>query len=150
MRTTHLLRVMLFTLLAVSIQAPLQAEQSKSFGDYVIHYNAFNTEMLQPEVAKQYGIKRSKNRVMYNITVLKKDDGPMGKPVEAEVSGHASNLNDQMKQLRPRKVVEGNAIYYIGDLPVTNQETLDFEFEVKPEGAKSPYHISFRRQFFTN
>ncbi len=150
MRTIHLLRIMLPTLLAVLINTPLQAEQSKTFGDYVIHYNAFNTEMLQPEIARQYGIKRSKNRIMYNITVLKKDGGPMGKPVTAEVTGHASNLNDQMKELRPRKIVEGNAIYYIGDLSVTNQETLDFEFEVKPDGEKSPYHISFRQQFFTN
>ena len=126
------------------------AEQSKTFGDYVVHYNAFTTEIIQPAVAKQYGIKRSKNRAMYNITVLKKVMGTPGTPVEATVTGHASNLNRQMKMLNPRKIIEGNAIYYIGDLPVTDKETLDFEFKVTPEGNTTPFEVSFRQQFFTN
>lgn len=126
------------------------AEQSKTFGDFVIHYNAFTTEMLTPAVAKQYGIKRSKNRAMYNITVLKKVMGTTGKPVEAKVTGHASNLSRQMKTLNPRKVTEGPAIYYIGDLTVTDKETLKFVFKVTPSGKTTPFDLTFTKQFFTN
>ena len=138
--------IILFT----SLAAPtVWAEQSKTFGDYVVHYNAFNTDMLQPAIARQYGIKRSKNRIMFNITVLKKVAGTTGQPVQAKVIGHASNLNEQLRSLKPRKVVEGKAIYYIGDLPVTDKETLKFDFQITPNGKQQPYHLSFRQQFFT-
>jgi len=130
--------------------ATAMAEQSQTFGDYVVHYNAFTTEIITPAVAKQYGIKRSKNRAMYNITVLKKVMGTTGKPTEAKVTGHAFNLNRQMKTLNPRKVTEGTAIYYIGDLAVTDKETLEFSFQITPADKTSPFEISFRQQFFTN
>ncbi len=141
--------IIIFSLLGGFLGTAVWAEQSKTFGDYVVHYNAFNTELLQPEIARRYGIKRSKNRVMYNITILKKVLQTTGQPVTAKVTGHASNLNDQFKQLHPRKIVEGSAIYYIGDLRVTNKETLDFEFQITPEGEKKPFHLKFRQQFFT-
>jgi len=143
------LRIALIMLLSSLVTPVIWAEQSKTFGDYVVHYNAFSTDMLQPAIARQYGITRSKNRAMFNITVLKKVAGSTGEPVAAKVTGHAANLNDQLKQLEPRKVVEGKAIYYIGDLPVTHRETLTFDFKITPNGQEKPYHLSFRQQFFT-
>jgi len=150
LQTRRLFHMFTIGLATSLIAVTAWAEQSQTFGDYVVHYNAFTTEIIQPAVAKQYGIKRSKNRAMYNITVLKKVMGTTGQPVEATVTGHASNLNRQMKMLNPRKVTEGNAIYYIGDLTVTDKETLNFEFKVTPEGKTTPFEVSFRQQFFTN
>lgn len=150
LQAVRLIHVVTLGLLFNLACTPVWADQSKTFGEYVVHYNAFTTEILQPAVAKQYGIKRSKNRAMFNITVLKKVMGTTGKPVEATVTGHASNLNQQMKMLNPRKITEGMAIYYIGDLPVTDKETLDFEFKVTPEGKTTPFEVKFRQQFFTN
>ena len=43
---------------------PARAEQSATFGDYTVHYVAFTTDILTPEVAKSYKIQRSKNRVL--------------------------------------------------------------------------------------
>ena len=37
------------------------AETSQSFGDFTVHYNAFNSDVLQPSMAEAYGIVRSKN-----------------------------------------------------------------------------------------
>ena len=48
------------------------AENSKEFGDYVIHYNAFRSDTISPEIAKQYGLARANNRVLINIAILKK------------------------------------------------------------------------------
>ena len=48
------------------------AESSSSVGDYIVHYNAVSTEALPPAVARAYGITRSKNRGLLNISVLKK------------------------------------------------------------------------------
>jgi len=30
------------------------AQQSRDVGNYVIHYNALNTDLISPQVAKQY------------------------------------------------------------------------------------------------
>ncbi len=131
------------------ISASLWAEQSKTFSDYVVYYNAFSTDMLQPSVAKQYGIKRSKNRAMFNISVQKKIMGTAGQPVAADITGKAINLNAQTKTLEPRKIVEGTAIYYIGEFPVTHREVLDFDFNITPEGEQNLFNLKFRQQFFT-
>ena len=38
------------------LSLPASAERSVSFGDYTIHYNALPTEVLEPSVARAYGI----------------------------------------------------------------------------------------------
>ena len=48
------------------------AENSMEFGDYVAHYNAFRSDTISPEIAKQYGLERASNRALINIAVLKK------------------------------------------------------------------------------
>lgn len=131
------------------VSTPLWAEQSKTFSDYVVHYNAFSTDMLQPAIAKQYGIKRSKNRALFNISVQKKIMGTTGQPVVADITGHATNLSGQTKALQPRKIVEDTAIYYIGEVSISHREVLDFDFNITPAGEKNPFHLKFRQQFFT-
>ena len=88
-------------------------ENSKEFGDYVIHYNAFRSDTISPEVAKQYGLTRANNRVLINIAVLKKVMNTTGKPTSSKVSGHASNLTGQLKNLEFKEITEGTAIYYV-------------------------------------
>jgi len=143
------LLVIMLSLVFSLVTTPLWAEQSKTFSDYVVYYNAFSTDMLQPAIAKQYGIKRSKNRAMFNISVQKKIMGTTGQPVVAEITGHATNLNAQTKTLQPRKIVEDTAIYYIGEFSVTHREVLDFDFSITPAGEKNPFRLKFRQQFFT-
>ena len=127
------------------------AEQSRNFGDYTIHYSAFTTDQLTPEVAKQYQIPRSKNRVMVNISVLKKKENNMlGTPVRAKITGEAKNLSEQLRELQIREVLEENAIYYIGETQVNNEETLRYTFQITPEGEAVPYQLSFQEQFYTN
>jgi len=123
---------------------------SRTVGDYVVYYNAFTTDTLAPQVAKQYGIKRSRNRGMFNIAIQKKVMGMPGKPVKAKVTGRAVNLNNQVKNLEPREILDGTAIYYIGEFPVAHRETLNFEFRIQPEGEPEPFTITFRKTFYTN
>jgi len=141
--------IILFLTVAI-IPAVTFAEQSKTFGDYTIHYSAFTTDTLSPEVAKQYQIPRSKNRAMVNISVLKNEQGLLGKPVRAKVEGAAKNLSEQLRTLQIREVVAEDAVYYIAESPVTNQETLRYDFQITPEGEPTTYQISFQEQFYTN
>ena len=83
------------------------AESSKEFGDYVVHYNAFRSDTISPEVAKQYGLARANNRVLINIAVLKKVMNTTGKPTASKVTGYASNLTGQLKQLEFKEITEG-------------------------------------------
>lgn len=145
------MRVWLFLAGFSFLMLPLsmQAEQVKDFDQYSIHYSAFTTDNLVPEVAKKYGIKRSKKRALLNVSVLKKmDDGP-SKPSTALLKVTATNLSQQLRQLEPREIADGGAIYYIAETPVDNAETLKYVIEVTPSGEETTYTFDFKSQFFT-
>ena len=116
-------------------------------GDHVVHFSAQSTDQLPPEVARAYNIVRSKNRAMLNVSVLREADN---KPVAADVSVKTVNLTGQLKNVTMRKIEEGDAIYYIGETPVANQETLIFDITVRPEGVEVASDVRFKRQFYTD
>jgi len=125
------------------------AENSKDFGQYVLHYNAMATDFLPPEVARQYRITRSRNRGMINITVLKKILGSPGQPVHAWVEVTAHNLAGQSRRISTREIRDGNAIYYIGEFGVANEETLKFSVLARPQGSQESVEVSFSQDFYT-
>ena len=122
----------------------------ETFGDHVVHFNAQSTTMLTPEVARAFGIRRGEKRAMLNISVLRQADPPPGTPVSAEVAVQASNLLGQQKGVKVRELREGEAIYYIGELGIANEEIVSFTVSVRPEGVDQPYEFKFRQQFYTN
>jgi len=142
-----LLPFLLGTLLALTGTA--NAENSQDFGDYVVHFNALNTNYLPPSVTREYGLKRSKNRGMINVAVLRKVMGTVGKPVEAEITASATNLAGQKRDIALREVREETAIYYIGDFPISHEETLRFTLHVKPVDKSDAHEVKFTHQFFT-
>jgi hypothetical protein len=127
-------------------QAQPAGASSSEIGDHVVHFSAQLTDQLPPEVARTYNILRSKNRAMLNVSVLK--DGKT--PVEATVTVKTVNLTGQLKNVIMRKIQEQEAIYYIGETPVANQETLIFDISVTPSGATEASNVRFKRQFYTN
>ena len=149
-RLSYVMTVSLLStaLLSLLVSQATQAEQSKKFGKYTIHYSAFTTDNLTPSVAKQYNIPRSKKRALLNISVLKKTaDG--SKPTRATIKGTTINLSQQLRELEPREISEKGAIYYIAETPVDNAETLKYHLTVKPEGENTTYELSFQEQFYT-
>ena len=125
------------------------AESSMEFGDYVVHYNAFRSDTISPEVAKQHGLARASNRVLINITVLKKVMNTSGKPTSSKVTGHASNLTGQFKQLEFKEITEGTAIYYLAETKISDGEFLKFEIKIIPEGETRAARLNFNKRFFT-
>ncbi len=144
-RTAPALISFLFMLAGLSANA----EQSRTFGDYTIHYVAFTTDILSPEIAKSYKIRRSKNRALLNISVLKKVMGATGQPVAADVEVTATNLNQQLKKLTVRELAQSGAIYYIAQTSVNNEETINFDLNITPKGESAVLSFSFQQQFFT-
>ena len=132
------------------IPGKAEAQQAQDFGDYVVHYNALNTSFIPPQVAQGYGIKRSSSRALLNLTVLKKILENPGTPVSAQVTASGTNLTGQRREIETRELKESEgAIYYIGEFPIHNLETYNFNIEVKVEGEDTPLVVKFRQQFYT-
>jgi hypothetical protein len=125
-------------------------ETSKDFGDYVVHFNALSTEQLTPQVASQYGIVRSKNRAILNVSILRKQTQGLGTAVSGSVSASAINLTGQLKNLTFREIKEGQAIYYIAQFAVADEETLIFSIDVTPINESSRFSVRFKKQFFVD
>jgi len=135
-------------LLFVSVSAV--AQQQQTFGDYEVHYSAFSSSMLTADVARAYGIQRSDSRALVNITVLKRDSEGGTNAVKARVSASGRNLTGQTREIDMREINENNeAIYYIGELSVRNQEMFDFTVLATPEGMDKPLTLKFRQQFYS-
>lgn len=121
------------------------AEQFKEVGAYKIHYNAVNTSMLQPKIAKSYQIIRSRTRGLLTVAVHKE-----GKAVAAEIKATVKNLNQQLQTLkmRPDNKDEEKVIYYIGDFSFSDKDKLIFDLKVTPKGREEPIEVNFTQQFF--
>ncbi|MCQ4241279.1 DUF4426 domain-containing protein [Stutzerimonas stutzeri] len=133
----------LIALLALLLAMPAWAERKHSFGEYDIHYIAFNSGFLQPEIASAAGLVRSKTQGVLNISVLK-----AGKPSAALVSGTVKNLLGQDRSLTFKQLKEGeDAIYYLAQFPFDSRETLRFSLTVQPMGA-DPVSFDFTQEFF--
>jgi len=131
----------------------INAEQKQSFGNYDIHYSAVNTGFLQPDIAKRYGIVRSKKKAFVNIAVRRKNNDDKNakngtKAVPAVLSGSTANLLGQTQQLEFQEIREANAIYYIATFPILDQEWLKFNIDVQPNRDKKPFHVFFKQQFY--
>ena len=141
---------LLAALAAFLLVAGAQAENSTAVGGYVIHHNALTTDNLSPQVASAYGIQRSKERALLNVSVLRGEAGKAGQPVAAQVKATARNLIGQQRDIPLREIREGSAIYYIGDFQVANREKLDFFLEVTPTGEHTPLRAQLQQEFYTD
>ena len=129
------------------ISQPLLAEQYVAYGDYEIHYIAFNSTFIEPDVAKNVGVQRSKRRALVNVSVLKVE-GDTKKAVTATVKGKATNLIQQSQDINFKKVDEGTAIYYLGQFGFTDDQVLRLALDVQPDPNKPPYTIKFEQKFY--
>ena len=130
--------------LLISLSFSSYAENVSKFGDYVIHHTALPTDILLPDVARAYKIKRSKNRGMLNIVVQHKGTG-----IAAKVTGTGSNLNSQLKHFEFREIKDGDVTYYIANFRVTHKEVIKFKINVQPSGSSKNYTVKFKKEFYT-
>lgn len=139
-------------LLASAVLPPLSAlsENSTTAGGFTIHHNAFTTSTLTPEVAKAYGIQRSKFRGMLNVSVIQEKERTTGTSVPARVDVKTVVLTGQSTRLPMREITEQDAVYYVGEFPVQNEEKVNFVIEATPEGATEAFVINMEQQFFTD
>lgn len=139
-----LLTLMFSTLVLLgSVLSPAQAEQKKQLGNWDVHYIAMPSTLIEPAIANSYTIERSKFNGLVNISVLNAKDQ---KAQQVTISGNAKNLLGQQKALTFQQVVEGDAIYYLAQLPYRNEERLSFVIDIS-QGNQSQ-QLKFEHTFY--
>lgn len=117
----------------------------REFGDYRVHFSAFNSSFVDPEIAAAYDIVRGRDRGLINIAVVPTDTMG-GRP--AQVSGHVSNIFAQRQQLDFFEVREGDAVYYLAPFRFEHEDSLTFHITVKPVPDLPSYTFSFQKTFY--
>lgn len=124
------------------------AEQKVVEDGYEVHYNAFNSSFVTPEVAAANGLIRSKVRALVNVAVFElNDEGKTAVPVT--LTGQASNLLGQMQTITFKPIKEGDALYYIGGFRFSEAERMTIKLSVRANPAKPPIETSFTQTFYT-
>lgn len=136
-------------LLTVLWSVSLAARQSEDFGTYIVYYSAVLTEAVAPSAADAHGIQHGRDRGLLNLAVERKSGERPFPSVAAEMRVRATNLAGQLKEVEMRPVESGDYIYYIGTFPVAPREVVNFEIEVRPEGADQSFRVQFQRRFVT-
>lgn len=123
-------------------------ESAKDFGEYVVYFNALNTDQLTPDIAREYGIVRSKSRAMLNVSIHRKLPNGLTEAVTGTVSASATNLNAQLETMTLREIREDTAVYYVGELGVMDGEVLIYTIKATPTGSTDTFTVRFKKQFF--
>ncbi len=133
----------LFCACLLSLSAFSQAEIKKTLGDWDVHYIALNSTFLSPQVARANNILRSGKNALINISVL---DKRTKQAQEVELTGTARNLLGNNKPLDFKKVKEGQAIYYLAQVPFDHKEVLRFDIDIKQ--GKVSQNLKFQQTMY--
>jgi hypothetical protein len=123
----------------------VNAEQKQVLGNWDVHYIAFNTTFLTPQVAKQNAIVRSKFNGLINISVLDRQDKTAQSVI---LTGQAKNLLGVIKKLTFKQVKEGKAIYYLAVLPFSDLE--QYRISVDINDGLEQRTLKFQHKFYAD
>ncbi len=143
-----LFRTLLLTCTCLFAAGAYAAETHRDFENYRVQFSAVNSTFIPPEVARRHGITRARDQALINlsITYLGGDEPRYGVP--AQVSGRATNLMQQARELRFVEVREAEVVYYLAPLRHINEEVVYFDLQVQPEGETQPLNMRFERTLY--
>ncbi len=125
-----------------------QAEQKQEFGDFEVHYIALPSTILDPAIAKQYDIPRSKVAGFLNVAVLKKQPDGTSKPVSAFIRGSVKNLIQQKRDLEFTRIAEANSVYQIASFWYSQGEMMEFNLEIQADPNAGPFRLKFHQALY--
>jgi len=149
-----MLRIALL-LVSIVFSTLASAEQKKTFdgpdgSEYDVHYIAFNSTFLEPDIAKQYGLIRSKSLGVVNVSIIQKYADGTSKAVTALVQGRVTNEIQQQQILAFQQVIEGPAIYYLAQTQFSEGKRVKIDLELYPAGVQEPLVHRFSHAFFND
>ena len=145
----HLIKFCFIACLALAFNAHSAQEQGaqyKELGSWQVHYIAFPSTFIQPQIAKAYDLERSGYKCIVNISILKNDADKTAQ--KATLQGTAKNLLGNKQTLNFKEVVEGDSIYYLAQVDYTNEEILRFEIEIQQGNQFQT--LKFKQKFYVD
>ena len=140
-------QLLLAFVLSLVVITSVSAENMKKLGTMNVHYMAIGSTFFTPEIAKVYGITRSRYNGLINISVL--DNTIKGTPAKSvSISGKAKNNLGQFKTLEFKEVKEGDAVYYLAQVNYTNEETIHFDLTITD--GKEKQQLKFSQKFYVD
>lgn len=133
------------TTLVMLLSMPLHAEQKQTLGPWDVHYLAFNATFLTPEIARSYGIERSRFTAIINVSVLDKQDQAAQ---QVTIEGNARNLIGQNRQLSFKRIQDGDAIYYFAPLTIRNEDLWRFQITIRQGNEQQ--QLRFEQTFYVD
>ncbi|RUO39344.1 DUF4426 domain-containing protein [Aliidiomarina taiwanensis] len=125
--------------------AQVQGGQFERLGSWEVHYSAFPSSFLQPEVAQAYNLVRSRAQAVISISVL---DQESKQSQRVAMSGYALNSLGQRKELNFRRITEGDALYYLSSIQHGNDDRYRFFITIR-HGDNSE-ELRFTQTFYRN
>ncbi|HEY0287507.1 MAG TPA: DUF4426 domain-containing protein [Pseudomonas sp.] len=145
------LTALLCTLFALALSAPTIAADSASpqrkaqFGALTVHYNAFASSILQPSIAQEAGVIRSKSQGVLNIAAIKD-----GKTVPANVTGTVKDLTGRTKLLTFKQSTLGGSVNYLAEFAVEPDTSTLLTFDVSVKvGDEQAHSLSFNQEIYS-
>ena len=136
--------------LAAGAAAAAFAAQFQRFGEWEVHYIAFNATQLSAQIANRYDIVRGPNKGLVNVSAVrtpgeegsaegreaKGQEGrsPTGRGEKAQVEGRFTDLLGRSQVLRFREIDDAGTFYYLAAFDFPHGETLRFEITVTLPG----------------
>ena len=138
-------RIIIALLLGLVFIYNAVAEQKKQMGNWDVHYIAFPAPLLTPEIALQYQLQRSKYNAVINISVLDKNNQQAQK---VALSGNAKDLQGRQRTLEFSEVIEGDAVYYLAQLPFRHEQR--FSFTISIVSGNQTEQLTFDQTFYVD
>lgn len=124
----------------------VQGGQYKELGPWQVHYIAFPSTFIQPNIAKAYGLERSNYKGIINISVLADKEGTPAQ--KAKLTGEAKNLLGSKQTLEFKEVVDGDAIYYLAQVDFRNEEI--YRFKININQGNNFQVLNFQQKFYVD
>lgn len=139
----------------MATNALAKAQGHEQFEGYSVHFSVFNSSLLNPDIAEQYGFTRGERWGLVNIVIIPDrpadDDGSefrFGKKVL--IDGTFSNMLQQEWPLNFKEIREADAIYYIAPFKFDHRELLHFVVLIKAPEDRYSNTVKFSHSLFHN
>ncbi|GGC70017.1 DUF4426 domain-containing protein [Marinobacter halophilus] len=146
---TRSITQLLTLVLGLFMLTQAQAGQT-DFGKYQVHWSVFPSTFLDPQVAKDNNLQRSRSIGIINISIMTEGEHGQIRPVGGQVEGQVSNDIQQVNFLAFRRIQEGDAVYFIAQYQYRTGDLMTFNLKARPAGHNQDLQVRFSHTLFND
>ena len=138
--------VLLFTAFAVHAT---DDGNTKTFGDFDVHYSVFPSTFLDAKIAQAYQIPRAKNETVINIAVRKRLANGKDQAHAAIMAGTSSDLIHD-SPLAFQEIREQDTVYYVAHFRHSQRQLTRFDISIQPDPNLAAFQLQFSKELFVD